>query len=52
MMCARCNKAIDGTPERLMNPGASGAGGDILVCPVPCRPAPQQTTPSGCGVRR
>jgi hypothetical protein len=45
MICARCDKPIEGEPERIEVDTGTGPGGDVYVCPVYCRPAPRQTSP-------
>jgi hypothetical protein len=46
MICARCDKPIKGQPRPVEKFSASGAGGTVYVCPVPCQPAPRQTAPT------
>ena len=47
MNCARCDKPLTGAHDTITNPGASGSGGDVPVCPVYCKSKPRQTAPLG-----
>ncbi len=50
MICAYCDKPIEGEPRAIIPDTASGAAPTVYVCPYPCRPAvPRQTAPSGFG---
>ncbi|MEV7159119.1 MULTISPECIES: hypothetical protein [Streptomyces] len=45
MICARCDKQIEGEPEPVVIETGSSVSATIYICPVPCRPARQQTYP-------
>ncbi|WP_439947138.1 hypothetical protein [Streptomyces sp. BBFR109] len=48
MICDRCDKPIQGTPEVAPVHSASGAAPDIYLCPTPCQLATLlQTAPAG-----
>ncbi|SEC05378.1 hypothetical protein SAMN04490357_1062 [Streptomyces misionensis] len=45
MICARCNEEIKGKPEPVIIETGSSVSATVYICPIPCRPAPQQTYP-------
>lgn len=46
MMCARCDKPIDGQPKPVTIDSGTGASSTVYICRTPCRRAPQQTAPT------
>lgn len=46
MICARCDKPIEGESTPVVIESGTGAAGTVYICAAPCRPAPQQTYPT------
>ncbi|CAK7286736.1 conserved hypothetical protein [Streptomyces misionensis JCM 4497] len=42
MICARCDKQIEGEPLPIAVETGSGVSATIYICRTPCRSAPQQ----------
>lgn len=45
MICARCDKPIEGEPKKIDIDRPTGPGGTVYVCPTLCPRAPRQTAP-------
>lgn len=45
MMCARCDKQIEGKPEAVAVETGSSVSATVYICKTPCQPAPQQKYP-------
>lgn len=45
MICARCDRPIEGEPEPVANMSPSGPGSTVYVHKEWCKPVPRQTGP-------